>query len=419
MDIAYYISDLLGQQGELSVPNLGYFVQIRMNAYYDEKAGRFFPPHYAVKFDPQVIDDDDTLASYITNLKKISLASAKYFIEKYISNLKSQVIIEDVPFATLGSFSSDGVKLSFHAGAKTDDPSFFGFTDIAANKIGQAPAPAPKPVPVVEQQSVVATPVQAPVEEQPVTPFFAPPIAAVEETAPNTPEEYLTYEDEPAPRSMSIWIILLIVFTVLAIAFVTVFKLRPDLLKSMLPAQKDNTEKATAIPAPAKHTDTIGAQLPIAADTSAKPDTGNTVNTTPVTTQQPAAATTTTTTTPVKTTPAQTTTAASAKPAVTTPVVPVVTKPVNIATEDTVAKGSWVIYNGAFPTKSGAEGRIDYDKGKGFAQARLLKKKVGPGGNYKVILGAFKTKAEATSASQDLIVTGKIKKTDLSIELYK
>ena len=82
MDIAYFISDLLGEQGELSVPNLGYFVQMRMNAYYNEQENIYYPPHYSVQFDPQVIDDDDSLASYITEKKKISLASAKYFIEK-------------------------------------------------------------------------------------------------------------------------------------------------------------------------------------------------------------------------------------------------------------------------------------------------------------------------------------------------
>ena len=62
MDIAYYISDLLGQQGELTVPNLGYFVQIRMAAYYDNQSKKFFPPHYSVQFDPQIIDEDDSLA---------------------------------------------------------------------------------------------------------------------------------------------------------------------------------------------------------------------------------------------------------------------------------------------------------------------------------------------------------------------
>src|SRR5476651_2579323 len=106
MDIAYYISDLLGQQGELSVPHLGYFAQIRKPAFYDDVAKKFYPPQYVVQFDPQVIDGDDSLAEYITGLKKISIASSKYFIEKYIVSLKNQVVIEDIPFADLGKFSS-------------------------------------------------------------------------------------------------------------------------------------------------------------------------------------------------------------------------------------------------------------------------------------------------------------------------
>lgn len=414
MDIAYYISDLLGQQGELSVPNLGYFVQIRMSAYYDEKAKKFFPPHYAVKFDPQVIDDDDTLAAYITGLKKISLASAKYFIEKYISNLKSQVIIEDVPFANLGSFSSDGIKLTFHAGTKTDDPGFFAYAPVEAYKIGQTHDAKP-PLTTAPPVEITAPSTVQPEAETYITPPVTP-VTPVEESINTvTPDEY-TYEDEPR-RSMSIWIILLIIVTILAIAFVAVYKLRPDLLKGILPEQKNTSiteTKPTATPAPIKSIDTIGAKTPVFTDTTKK-DTVKTATGTPANTHKTDVSTTAASTVANNTT---------ATPAVTkAPVtkVPAATMvPVNTAaTEDTIAKGSWVIYNGAFPTRSGAEGRIDYDKSKGFTQARLLKKKVGPGGNYKVILGAFKTRAEAQSASQDLLVTGKIKKTELSVELYK
>ena len=78
MDVGYFISELLGQHGNVSVPGLGYFTHTRVNGYYNEAEETFYPPGYSVHFEPQLVEDD-SLSQYIADNKHISLASSKYF----------------------------------------------------------------------------------------------------------------------------------------------------------------------------------------------------------------------------------------------------------------------------------------------------------------------------------------------------
>src|ERR1700744_4003433 len=103
MNLADYLSELLSQHDEVSVPGLGYFVRTRVNAYYDEREGLFSPPYHQVKFTPQP-KDDDTFVQYVADKKNISLASSKYFAEKFISKLKEQALAGKYLFADLGLF---------------------------------------------------------------------------------------------------------------------------------------------------------------------------------------------------------------------------------------------------------------------------------------------------------------------------
>ena len=115
MDVGFYLGELLMQQGEVKVPGLGNFSQIRMSAYYDENEELFYPPYNKVHFEPQADIDNDDLAKYLVSKKSISLSSAKYFIEKYIGNLRQQAIVADVPLGNMGFFYTDRAELSFKA----------------------------------------------------------------------------------------------------------------------------------------------------------------------------------------------------------------------------------------------------------------------------------------------------------------
>src|SRR5258706_7618778 len=134
MDVGFYLGELLMQQGEVSVPGLGYFVRARVSSYYDENEGKFYPPYHQVQFDIQSIDND-ALAEYIANKKNISLASAKYFFEKYITGLKQDALIGEVPIGNLGWFYTELTKLTFRPTKKIiDDTIFYGFEPVIIKK---------------------------------------------------------------------------------------------------------------------------------------------------------------------------------------------------------------------------------------------------------------------------------------------
>jgi len=137
MDVANYLSELLGQLGEVNVPGLGYFVLLRIDGYYNEEEGIFYPPSHKIQFDPQFIEDDDALAQYIADKKHISLASSKYFTKKYIDSLMEQVMSQDVELADMGTLSAGTSKIIFKTtDTLGNDPDFLGYPPIKVNKLG-------------------------------------------------------------------------------------------------------------------------------------------------------------------------------------------------------------------------------------------------------------------------------------------
>jgi cell division protein FtsN len=135
MDVGYFISELLAQDGNVSVPGLGNFAYNRINGYYNEQDGKLYPPAYRVAFNQQ-FTDDEKLTLYIADKKNISLASSKYFTDKFITNLKLQAQTEEVQLADLGWFYTDSAKLLFKP--TTDQgpyPDFFGYEPLAIKKL--------------------------------------------------------------------------------------------------------------------------------------------------------------------------------------------------------------------------------------------------------------------------------------------
>ena len=140
MDVGYFISELLGQHGEVNVPGLGYFAHTRVNGYYNDSEGKFYPPGYNVQFDPQFVEDD-VLAQSIAQSRNISVASARYFTEKYVVNIKQQAIGAEMPLGEVGWFYTQGGALSFRSNNNlSTDPEFFGLPAITLHKKGAKPA---------------------------------------------------------------------------------------------------------------------------------------------------------------------------------------------------------------------------------------------------------------------------------------
>ena len=209
MDVGYYISELLGEHGDVNVPGLGYFAHTRINGYYNEREGKFYPPGYSVQFDSQFLDDEDALAIYIADKKKISVASSKYFTEKFVLALKQQAEAGEAALADLGWFTANlHSQLLFRSNnVSSTDPEFFGLPAIPLTKIGQPPIFQP-PIPESptyshgDEESI----------ELPVATHHQPAINGQYETSMEQ-EDYLM-ELTAKKRRKSTW-----VFIVLALAF--------------------------------------------------------------------------------------------------------------------------------------------------------------------------------------------------------
>jgi hypothetical protein len=203
MNLADYLSELLGQYEEVSVPGLGYFVRERVNGYYNEKEARFYPPYHKVKFVPQP-KDDDTFAQYVADKKNISLASSKYFAEKFVSKLREQALTGKYLFADLGLFYTDQDQLVFKPNDKiADDPAFYGYPLLNIYKQGLLSEQKPSFAEPVSAQAPSVSPVQA------------------------VDDDHFYEEETGTKRRVNVWLIVLIAITTAALIIFGVYKFYP------------------------------------------------------------------------------------------------------------------------------------------------------------------------------------------------
>lgn len=225
MNLADYLSELLSQQDEVSVPGLGYFVRTRVNAFYNESEGRFYPPYHQVKFVAQP-REDDTFAQYVADKKNISLASSKYFVEKFITKLREDASRGKYLFADLGSFQMDLDQLVFKPNERIPaDPAFYGYPPVDIYRpVQPSPAEVTKPA-LAADQPTMATP--------------APPLAPPPPRAVHTPDYY--EEEVEEKKRTNIWLIILIIVAVLGLAAFAVYRFYPSAFDKV----KDEFNKLT------------------------------------------------------------------------------------------------------------------------------------------------------------------------------
>lgn len=168
MDVVQYIRELLRQQNEVCVPGLGNFFKRRMDGYFNEKEGRFYPPTHILGF--EVTEKEDaSLVNFISIKKHISLASARYFIEKFVRTVQSQAetgISDDI--ALLGNMYYLDSQLIFDPIQRDEiNAMYYGFSPLRVNGYVYNP---PEPVitstflyPQVAQESVELSPEMEPI----------------------------------------------------------------------------------------------------------------------------------------------------------------------------------------------------------------------------------------------------------------
>jgi hypothetical protein len=327
MDVAYYLSELLGQLGEVNVPGLGYFVQLRIDGYYNENEAIFYPPHHQLHFDPQFINDD-VLTQYIADKKNISLASSKYFTEKYINNLTQEALTKEVPLADIGWLYFDQRIRFKPAEVVMEDPTFYGYTAIAMSKLSSISildqlglvAPEPRPIikPMLTPEPYIApeTSPEPPIKDEPVTspevympkpevhkPYVPQPVIYTpqpEVLSPETEEQeefifrgksYSGGDDDKPRRSPLIWVGLFFgILLIIALGLLGIYKFKPAVFKKLIGQKttpvvlklpvlkhdtvKHDTTKKVIAPAP----DTIKKKPSAAIDNTAKVITPTSTN---------------------------------------------------------------------------------------------------------------------------------------------
>ena len=248
MDLGIYIGELLGLQGEVSVPGIGHFAQVRINGYFNEQENKFYPPAHEVSFDLQTKDEEE-LARYISGKKNISIASSKYFIDKYIISIQQLVGSQKVEIAGIGYLYTDNGKLAFNPENKTgaNDPSFYGFSPVSVTEppentvvINDVPPPVKEEVPVREEAPIKEElPVikeEEPVEEEikaegvpqeiiPAT-VIPPDPAYVDEPQEEEVPEY-SYEEPEEPDHRNMWVALLLIAIIALLALLGLYKYKP------------------------------------------------------------------------------------------------------------------------------------------------------------------------------------------------
>lgn len=379
MDVGFYLGELLMQQGEVKVPGLGNFSQIRMSAYYDENEELFYPPYNKVHFEPQADITNDDLAEYLVAKKNISLSSAKYFIEKYIGNLRLQAIVADVPLGNMGFFYTDRAELSFRPTDRLiDDSGFYGFTPVKINKVN-AIRTYQKPVTVPEAlysparpEIVYPQPPHEPQQTERVEEEDVEPVAEekIENSISSTDDEGfldLPEEEEEERRGpLRAILISLIIVAVLAVTVLALYMYAPATFNK-LQFWKNNE---VAVPV-----ETRPNTIEVPALDSADIENANTDS------------------------------------AVTT-----LNDSAGVVATDTVARSRFELITGkGFKNLWGANKAVKKYREMGLTNAKLAEDR--PGKLIKISLGSFNSISESEAFKQKLIKEGKLNKWAYTIEI--
>lgn len=270
MDLAIYISELLGRRGELKVPGVGYFAQIRVNGYYNDQERIFYPPGKKVNFDPRITDDDDSLAEYIAVKKKISLLSAKYFVDKYLKGLRQEVQTQQVELADLGYLYTEDSKIAFKPGSTLTAtvPEFYGFSPLKAYKIINGPVIVAEPV--IEDTQPIIIPAVTSYTETPVVTeevFAERQVSRPQVFSPHDQDQQHLQDIEHEIRKPSMLVVILFAVTILGLILFGFYLYNPDLFGNK--PQTNMVVKPINEPKPVTSKDTVKKAPPIVPQTVA------------------------------------------------------------------------------------------------------------------------------------------------------
>lgn len=194
MDLSVYITELLNENGTISIPNIGVFKQVRKRGYYNTDEGKLYPPYFQTEFEHQAVTNDELL-QYLIEKSKVSPASARFFIDRYVQNILQQAELGEAMIGRIGWLSKGADALTFRPALnQSAESAAFGFAPVTISTEAETVVAPPTPVQPQPEES-------APVVNEEIVPAVKPkPVAAPEETAPVVNEE-IAPATEPTPAA--------------------------------------------------------------------------------------------------------------------------------------------------------------------------------------------------------------------------
>jgi len=224
MDIAGIISELLEHQEKLVVPGLGTFYRSRLEGYYNKEQQQFYPPSLQLQFNPELQEDDNELAQAIATDNSISTSTARYHLDKFVTNIIQLSATENVPLGDLGIFSVRRSQLVFMPKKlNNNNELFYGLAPVRLRRNRMKEGTISKPV------------IQMPYTEKPSAftaallrgePMPGKPLNSVNE--PEEIEEVGPDGKKPARISTGVLIIALVIL-ISGIGLIVAYKMNPAL----------------------------------------------------------------------------------------------------------------------------------------------------------------------------------------------
>lgn len=259
MEIGPYISELLEEQDELSLPGIGTFYKKRQSAYYDEAEDSFFPPSQTIALKAGESFPSTELVTYVSKRKNLSPPSARYFTEKYAESVRAE--LSEKGSATIEGF---GILKSTEEGLVFEpSKSYAGLHNFGLQPVKEIRVVEEIPSPEKESEAIAAEtiapshqppalePVEVEIAESPKeTLAETEPLRPVVPPAENLKGEFV--EEERAPRR-KVWPMVLAIGLLMILGFgAAVYLYDPELFNSYIQTTKQPQTKKTPVAAKKK-----------------------------------------------------------------------------------------------------------------------------------------------------------------------
>jgi hypothetical protein len=136
-NISQYIVDYLKSYKKVSIPGFGVFTVEFSGAKMDDEKKSILPPSQFVLFSQNFEESDNSIASYISLEKIISVSNALHELQTQTDFWKKKIAAkEEFSIENLGSFVKEDTNLVFKGERlSSDSPYFFGLEEIVFSEI--------------------------------------------------------------------------------------------------------------------------------------------------------------------------------------------------------------------------------------------------------------------------------------------